>query len=206
MVQIVLIRPGSTDYHEQGRILGTLDIPLNEQGTREVQRVIQEIQHLEISTIYCGPCQAAWQTAAAISEVLGAKLKRLDTLRNIDHGLWQGMLIEDVKRKQPKVYRQWQEQPEIICPPEGEMLNEARERVEAALAKILKKHKLGAIALVVPEPMASVVQACLSQCELGDLWGGGSACGRWEVISLEGPRLGQPLPEGNLDRKIASGN
>ena len=36
MVQIVLIRPGSTDYDEQGRIQGTLDIPLNEQGTREV--------------------------------------------------------------------------------------------------------------------------------------------------------------------------
>lgn len=27
MVQIVLIRPGSTDYDEQGRIQGTLDIP-----------------------------------------------------------------------------------------------------------------------------------------------------------------------------------
>ena len=36
------------------------------------------------------------------------------------------MLIDDVKRKQPKVYRQWQEQPEIICPPEGEMLSEAQ--------------------------------------------------------------------------------
>ena len=30
MVRIVLIRPGSTDFDEQGRITGTLDIPLNE--------------------------------------------------------------------------------------------------------------------------------------------------------------------------------
>ena len=37
MVQIVLIRPGSTDYDEQGRIQGTLDIPLNDQGADEVQ-------------------------------------------------------------------------------------------------------------------------------------------------------------------------
>ena len=27
MVQIVLIRPGSTDYDQQGRIQGTLDVP-----------------------------------------------------------------------------------------------------------------------------------------------------------------------------------
>ena len=46
MVQIVLIRPGSTDYDEQGRIQGTLDIPLSEQGTREVERVIEEIRQL----------------------------------------------------------------------------------------------------------------------------------------------------------------
>jgi len=185
MVQIVLIRPGSTDYDEQGRIQGTLDMPLSEQGSREVQQIIQDISKLDISTIYSGPCQAVWQTAAAISEALGAKLKKIDALRNIDHGLWQGMLIEDVKRKQPTVYRQWQEQPEIICPPEGEMLSEARERVQTALAKILKKHRKGAVALVVPEPLASVVQGYLSQSEIGDLWKGCSVCGRWEVISLE---------------------
>ena len=32
MLQIVLIRPGTTDFDEQGRIQGTLDIPLNERG------------------------------------------------------------------------------------------------------------------------------------------------------------------------------
>jgi broad specificity phosphatase PhoE len=185
MFQIVLIRPGSTDYDQQGRIQGTLDIPLNEQGSREVERVIQDVRTLGIATVYCGPCQSACQTAEAICEALGSKLKKLDALKNIDHGLWQGMLIEDVKRKQPKVYRQWQEQPEIICPPEGEMLSGAQERVQTALAKLLKKHKQGTIALVVPEPLASVVHGYLSQREFGDFWKGGSVCGKWEVISLE---------------------
>jgi broad specificity phosphatase PhoE len=185
MFQIVLIRPGSTDYDQQGRIQGTLDIPLNEQGSHEVERMIQDVRTLGIATVYCCPCQSACQTAEAICEALGSKLKRLDALKNIDHGLWQGMLIEDVKRKQPKVYRQWQEQPENICPPEGEMLSGAQERVQAALAKLLKKHKQGTIALVVPEPLASVVHGYLSQREFGDLWRGGSVCGKWEVISLE---------------------
>ena len=56
-------------------------------------------------------------------------------MQNLDHGLWQGMLIEDVRRKQPKVYRQWQEQPETVCPPEGEMLSQAEERIRTAMAK-----------------------------------------------------------------------
>ena len=122
MIQIVLIRPGATDYDEQGRILGTLDIPLNERGTDEIRRVIDEVRPLKISAVYCGPCQSAAQSAMSIAEALDVKLKKLDNLKNIDHGLWQGMLIEDVKRKQPKVFKQWQEQPDIICPPQGERL------------------------------------------------------------------------------------
>ncbi len=58
---------------------------------------------------------------AAISEALGLKLKKLDHMENLNQGLWQGVLIDDVRVKQPKVYRQWQEHPETVCPPEGEM-------------------------------------------------------------------------------------
>ncbi|MEX0676659.1 MAG: histidine phosphatase family protein [Pirellulales bacterium] len=183
MIQIVLIRPGATDYDDQGRILGTLDIPLSEQGTRDVERIIREVRPLNISAIYCGPCESTSQTATAIAEALDVKLKKIDNLRNIDHGLWQGMLIEDVKRKQPKVYRQWQEQPGIICPPQGEMLKTAQERVHSALTKILKKHKDGTIALVVPDPLAGVVQGELSQREIGYFWKTRSECGKWEIIA-----------------------
>ncbi len=39
MPHFVLIRPGSTDYDQQGRIQGTLDIPLDDQGAEQVQQV-----------------------------------------------------------------------------------------------------------------------------------------------------------------------
>ncbi len=194
MIQIVLIRPGATDYDEQGRILGTLDIPLNEQGVRDVERVIGEVRPLQIAAIYCGPCQPAAESATAIAEALDVKLKKIDNLRNIDHGLWQGMLIEDVKRKQPKVYRQWREQPGIICPPQGEMLRAAQERVHTALTKILKKHKEGTIALVVPDPLAGVIQGELSKREIGDFWKTKSDCGKWEVIAGEPQDVVQAQP------------
>ena len=185
MVQIVLIHPGSTDYDEQKRIQGTLDIPLNEHGNQEVRRMIEDLRPLNISAVYCGPCQSACETAEAISEALGAKMKTLDTLKNIDHGLWQGMLVEDVKRKQPKVYRGWQEQPSTVCPPEGELLSTAQDRVQTAVTKILKKNKEGTIAIVAPEPLASVIHGYLLQRDVGDMWKGGEVCGKWEAITLE---------------------
>jgi probable phosphoglycerate mutase len=52
MIKIVLIRPGSTDYAEEGRVQGTLDMPLNEHGAEEVARITNELQPLEIAMLY----------------------------------------------------------------------------------------------------------------------------------------------------------
>jgi len=113
------------------------------------------------------------------------KVKKLEGMENVSLGLWQGMLVEEVRLKQPKVYRQWQENPECICPPEGEMLVQAEERVRNQMSRLLKRCKEGTIALVVPEPLASLVRQFLNQSELGDLWKAADEHGRWEMIEVE---------------------
>jgi probable phosphoglycerate mutase len=185
MVQIVLIRPGATHYDQQGRIQGVLDVPLSDEGTDEVAKIGGELEGLGIEVVYSSICERAWQTASAIAALLGVKPKKLENMHNLNHGLWQGMLVDDVRRKQPKVYRQWQEQPQSICPPEGEMLSEAGGRVRSTLARLLKRHKEGVIGLVVPEPLASLVRSHLRHTDLGDLWRAGSQHGTWEVIDVE---------------------
>ena len=185
MLQIVLIRPGSTDYDVQQRIQGSLDIPLNERGSAEVVQTVEELRDKGMATVYAPVSQPALQTAEIIAKALGIKRKKIERLRNFNQGLWQGMLVEDVRHKQPKVYRQWQEQPENVCPPEGEMLNTADERVRTALVKLLKRHKQGVIGLVVPEPLLSLVRRFFSHGELGDLWKAPNGHGRFEVLAVE---------------------
>lgn len=194
MSQIVLILPGATDYELQGRIHGDLNLPLCPEGRAEVDRLGAELKSLGIGVLYTSTCQWALQTAEALGKLLGVKVKKLDHLENLDHGLWQGMLIEEVKQKQPTVYRQWQEQPESVCPPQGETIDHARQRVETALAKVLKKHKEGVIGLIVPEPLASVVREHLGQEGLGDLWQANCEHGRWTVIEWTGAKPAPTAP------------
>jgi probable phosphoglycerate mutase len=185
MPRILLIRPGTTEYDQQGRVQGTLDIPLCEDGRQEVEVLIAEVKDQPIAAIYTSPLQSAQQTAEAIGSSFELKVKTLDNLQNLDHGLWQGMLVADVKIKQPKVYRQWLEQPETVCPPQGETLGSAKQRVQAVLSKLLKKHKSdGLLALVVPEPLASVVRNVLRQDDWGDLWQCCSGRAKWELIDV----------------------
>ena len=185
MFCIVLIRPGSTELDEQRRIKGTLSMPLSERGARQVAHTVEELSELNIEVVYTAPCQSARETADAISEALGVKVKQLDKLQNLNQGLWQGKLIEEVRQKQPKVYRRWQAHPETVCPPEGETLDDACDRIHAVLARLFKRHTGGVIALVVPEPLASLIRRYLVGTQLGDLWKVECDCGGWERIDVE---------------------
>ena len=185
MLRIVLIRPGATDYDCDQRIQGDLDIPLNRQGLMEVARAVDQLHDKCIETIYAAPCASAVQTAEILSKDLDVRWKKLDRMQNVNLGLWQGMQVSEVRHKQPKVYRQWQEQPENVCPPEGEMIEQAEQRVVAVMNKLLRRHKDGVIGLVVPEPLASLVRRHVKDDDLGDLWKALAAHGSWEVLDLE---------------------
>jgi probable phosphoglycerate mutase len=192
MVRIVLIRPGATDFDEQRRIRGNLDVPLNQEGSAEVARLIEELRDQKLEVIYTAPEQSAVQTAEAVAEALGSKLKKLDRVANLDFGLWQGMAVDEIRLNQPKVYRQWQEMPQNVRPPEGEMLSEAEERVRTAITKLLKRHKEGVVGLVVAEPLASLVKQFVTQAEIGDLWKAAAEHGRWEMLEVTPEVLAQP--------------
>jgi phosphoserine phosphatase len=185
MFQIYLIRAGQTEFDRQGRVQGTLDIPVCEDGRREVSVLVDELSKKPIEAVYAGPSQAAQQTADALAASLGAKPKTIELLQNLDFGLWQGMLVSEVKSKQPKVYRQLQEQPDSVCPPQGETVPSARQRVQTALAKIIKRHKSdGMVAIVVPEPLTSIFRQVLRNDDLGDFWQNGQGNPPWELLEV----------------------
>jgi probable phosphoglycerate mutase len=186
MFRILIVRPGETEYDQQHRIQGTLDVPLCEDGRRQVAAMVGQLQTQAIEAIYTSPAQCAVQTAEALAESLDLKVKELDKLENLNLGLWQGMLVKDVKTKQPKVYKQWQEQPETICPPQGETIAAAEERLEAVVMKLAKKHKSeGLVAVVVPEPLASLLCHVLRDGDLTDLWRDREELQAWEVIEVQ---------------------
>lgn len=185
MLNILLIRAGSTEYANQGRVQGTLDVPLSEEGRWQAEMAANQLRDHSIDALYCGPCRASQHTAEIIGQELDLKPRTNQKLHNLDHGLWQGMLVKEVKIKQPKVYRQWQEHPETVCPPEGETLQHAQARLQTVLTKITKKHKSGTIAMVLIDPLASLCRNMLLQDTLGDLWqGSGHLQQLWESIAV----------------------
>jgi len=187
MLRMALVRPGATNFDEQGRIKGTLDIPLSERGAAQADVAASELRGLGLEVVYCSPCQPATETAERIAEQADAKVKRLEKLHNVDQGLWQGKRIEEIRQGQPRAYHRWRDDPDAVCPPGGETVADARHRVKKALDKICKKHKKGSIALVTPEPLASLIRNhLLNDNAVEDLWEAECERGQWELFELNG--------------------
>ncbi len=159
MTQVVLIRPGATVYDEQNRVQGVLDVPLSDRGWAEVAELAGKLAEFTLSALYCGPSENAVRTAEAVGRTLGLRPRTVEELRNLDQGLWQGLQVDEIKRRHQKVFRQWIDDPCTICPPHGEPVPDALDRIKAALKPLIKRHRDEAIGLVACDPIAQFI-AC----------------------------------------------
>jgi broad specificity phosphatase PhoE len=167
MTQVVLIRPGATVYDEQNRVQGVLDIPLSERGRAEVARLAATLaapatlDGVEVQALYCGPGESVVRTAEAVGKALGLRPKRIDDLRNLDQGLWQGLQVDEIRRRNFRVFRQWLDDPMTVCPPLGECVEDALDRIRSAMKPLIRRHQGEAIGLVVGEPLAQLIAGYL---------------------------------------------
>lgn len=155
----IVVRPGETDFDQQSRIQGALGLPLTSAGQVQVNETINRLAGMPLDVVYASPTEPALSTARQLGAALDVPVKELEGLENLSHGLWEGMLLDDVRRKHPRVYKQWRDQPEAICPPEGETCGEAYERVRRALKRPSKRRQ--SFVVVAPEPLATMVASVL---------------------------------------------
>lgn len=162
MTRVAVVRPGWTDFDEQHRILGALEVPLNQRGEAQVLSLISRLKDLslDLEVVLAGTLQPVKPTADAIGEALGIDVRDTENLNNVNQGLWQGSSIEEIRRKTPRCFKQWEDAPETICPPEGEPWEAVIERVQQALKKPLRK--FDSLVIVASEPLATLVSSVLT--------------------------------------------
>ena len=167
---LIVIRSAATDYERQGRVRGSLDLPPCAEGLAEVTAVAERLVAEPPEAIYTSPTACGIQTGRILGNRCGIQPKPVELLENLDLGLWQGKLVSEIRQFQPRLYRQWQDDPWSVAPPEGELLEGARSRVDEALEKLFKRHPTGRIAVVVPSPLDAIIRWLVSAAPLGDLW------------------------------------
>ena len=171
MAKLCVMKTGETTFEAESRVESTTGAPLTVEGVEQVRTAAKELATQDIDVIYSAPGESEKQTAQLVAEALRIKVRTEAELHELDYGLWQGLTLAEIKRRQPKVYRQWTEAPTTVRPPGGEMLTEAQRRIRKAVHSILKRHTKNGPPLLVLRPVAlGLLQCILEQSGPERIW------------------------------------
>ena len=97
-LRIGMIRHGETDWNKEGRIQGSTDVPLNELGIRQAERLARRLAQVDDAwdVVYTSDLSRAWRTACIIAEALRLPAPQKDRrLREKSFGEAEGTTPEE---------------------------------------------------------------------------------------------------------------
>jgi probable phosphoglycerate mutase len=147
--RILAIRHGETAWNVDTRIQGHLDIPLNDTGRRQAERLARALAARdEIHAIYSSDLQRAFHTAQAIAAATGAPLTAHRGLRERGFGIFEGKTYVEIEQAWPEESLHWRRRTPHWAPQGGESLLQVRERITHTLHELAAQHPGQQIILV----------------------------------------------------------
>ncbi len=137
-MRLYLVRHGQTDWNLQKRAQGHTDIPLDETGLAQAQRVGQAFLDLPVQRILTSDLKRAYQTADAIARATKIQPLIDPKLRERGFGEWEGMSFAEIgihfgfQADFKNVGRH------EITPPGGESYVEVWQRVQSVVDEVMQ--------------------------------------------------------------------
>lgn len=136
MKKIYVVRHGETQWNREEVFRGTKDIPLNEIGKKQAERVGLYFSHMPVNRIISSPLSRALQTAEAISKTTNAAVDTMEEFTDMNFGIWEGLALREVEERFPLDFSLWKASPDKLRIENGETLAMVRDRISAGLANI----------------------------------------------------------------------
>lgn len=170
MKRLILVRAGRSVWADENRVQGTVSLPLSAAGKEALKKVAAEIDQLQPDLIFSSGNETAGPTATCLAELCSVKLKKIPHLRELDFGLWQGLRIEEVQKRFAGIYRSWCMDPTTVCPPQGETIADARQRIDKGMKTLARKSRDKTVVLVAAPIVACLVECVLTGRCITELW------------------------------------
>ncbi|MBI4785521.1 MAG: histidine phosphatase family protein [Chloroflexi bacterium] len=170
VTHFILIRHGQTEWNREERFRGHADIPLNETGKTQAQKIAARIAGEKIDVLYASPLQRTLQTAQSIAETHQLEIQKSDALLDLDVGALEGLTVDEARQAFPEVIDKWLNAPGHVKFPKGDSLRAVRTRAEKLLDELAAQHDGQTVALVSHRVVCHVVLCLALDMKLDALW------------------------------------
>ena|SRR5258705_10928177 len=157
MTHITLIRHGTTEWIEAGRLHGVSDSPLSARGRREAQLAADALRAKHFDAFYTSSLGRARETAAIIGEAIMLEAVPHDGLQEMNFGWLEGGPNFNLAKDPPLVrpfHAAWIGFASRIS---GEGRPVFGKRVESAVREIVARHPDQRVAIVIHMAVRSMI-------------------------------------------------
>ncbi len=139
--RLYLVRHGATPMTMEDKFSGSENVYLSEEGRAQAERLAQRLKDVQLAAAYSSPLDRAVETATIIAKPHGLEILKLDGLREISHGHWEGMTRREVEARYGEEYATWEEDPFTFAPEGGDSGISVLARALPAIREIVVRQK-----------------------------------------------------------------
>lgn len=141
MTRLYIVRHGQTKWNIESRAQGSKNIELTEKGREQAKLLAQRIKDYEIDCIYSSDLDRAFDTAMMIGKEKNLQVSKIEGLREMCFGEWEGLTNDKIKEDYMEHYTIWRNKPHQAHIPGGEKLVEVQKRGLKAIHEIITNNK-----------------------------------------------------------------
>lgn len=145
---LLLIRHGETAWNALGRIQGCTNIALSPSGADQAELLARRLNGC-FTALYSSPLNRAYETAEILGKSKAVAPIKVEALREINFGAWEGLTFKEVATRYPDTFHTWLTDPVEAPMTDGEgSLLTCSLRGRHILHQLVEKHPGETIAIV----------------------------------------------------------
>ena len=144
---VLLVRHGQSLGNLVHSFLGHTDLDLSPLGYEQAALLGDYLKDRQIDAAEASDLCRAYDTVKPLAEALSLPVHPVRELREVDVGLWEGVLRDEVERQYAEAYALYLKAPGLVRFDGGESFAEMRTRALAAVQRILSENEGKTVAI-----------------------------------------------------------
>ena len=173
-MKIYLMRHGETDWNKEGKLQGSADIPLNENGIRLAQETAQALKEIPFEAVYSSPLCRARKTAELMRLERQIPIFEDARLKEMSFGRYEGNSIYQAAHDAENPLYKFIREPENFKAQDGENFSDVIARAQNFIDEVLlpAQKEYSTVLITAHGAFIRCFIRCIENRPLSAFWGG----------------------------------
>jgi broad specificity phosphatase PhoE len=157
--RLLVWRHGQTEWNASGRAQGQTEVPLDDAGRAQAREAAARLASLRPVALWSSDLSRASETAQALADVTGLRVRLDARLREAHLGVRQGLTIAESRAQYPDEWARW-DAGEQVRFPKAEIEHEVADRIRTVMRDAARELLPEQLAVLVSHGVAMRLGIC----------------------------------------------